>query len=437
MYSAVKPLSKYLQFKSIRIYDAVFTVHSKCTVVILLTCSLLLSARQYFGDPIQCISEEKNIEYIQSYCWTMGTYILKLDDNGEQLQPPVHPDQELASDSSDSVSAASSSDAASSASASAASSSASSAQSSARSRTRYRSRSSLRRLGEYNEAYARAMSIAEGVGPEVRGQSEREYLRYYQWVIILLLFQSFIFYFPSCLWKVWEGQRLKQLCSEVGEALLSEETYNTRLRLLVKYFTTDYEDMHFCYMAKYVFCEVLNFLISVVNIIVLEVFLNGFWSKYLHALATIPFYDWDRWNRVSSSVFPKIAKCEVLKFGASGTANIMDNLCILPLNILNEKIFVFLWAWFLLMALMSGLNLLCRLAMICSRNLREQMIRSQLRFMTKRHVQRALRDLTIGDWFLLMKVSVNVNPMLFRDLMQELCELRTSSTSVSIVESAV
>ncbi|XP_037724755.1 innexin inx5 [Drosophila subpulchrella] len=415
MYSAVKPLSKYLQFKSIRIYDAVFTIHSKCTVVILLTCSLLLSARQYFGDPIHCISEEKNIEYIQSYCWTMGTYILKLDASVGGQQLPVHPDHE-GSGTSSATSPASST----------------TSHSMWKSRSRYRSRSSLRRMGEYNEAYARAMSIAEGVGPEVRGHSEREYLRYYQWVIILLLFQAFVFYFPSCLWKVWEGQRLKQLCSQVGEALLSEETYNTRLRLLVKYFTTDYEDMHFCYMAKYVSCEILNFLISVVNIIVLEVFLNGFWSKYLHALATIPFYDWDRWNRVSSSVFPKIAKCEVLKFGASGTTSIMDNLCILPLNILNEKIFVFLWAWFLLMALMSGLNLLSRLAMICSRYLREQMIRSQLRFMTKRHVKRALRDLTIGDWFLMMKVSVNVNPMLFQDLMQELCELRTSSSASSL-----
>ncbi|KMZ10570.1 innexin inx5 isoform X1 [Drosophila simulans] len=419
MFSAVKPLSKYLQFKSIRIYDSVFTIHSRCTVVILLTCSLLLSARQYFGDPIQCISEEKNIEYIQSYCWTMGTYILKQDTFGDQEQALVSPSQQVSPNSAFFSSATTNAP-----------------QSSSRVRSRPHFTSSLRRIGEYNEAYARSLSIAEGVGPEVRGQTERQYLRYYQWVIILLLFQSFIFYFPSCLWKVWEGRRLKQLCSEVGEALLSEETYNTRLRMLVKYFTTDYEDMHFCYMAKYVFCEVLNFLISVVNIIVLEVFLNGFWSKYLRALATIPFYDWDRWNRVSSSVFPKIAKCEVLKFGGSGTANVMDNLCILPLNILNEKIFVFLWAWFLLMALMSGLNLLCRLAMICSRYLREQMIRSQLRFMTKRHVKRALRDLTIGDWFLMMKVSVNVNPMLFRDLMQELCELRTSESG-STLESPV
>lgn len=167
------------------------------------------------------------------------------------------------------------------------------------------------------------------------------------------------------------------------------------------------------------------------NILALEVFLNGFWSKYMHALATIPLNDWDSWNHISSRVFPKIAKCEVLKYGASGTASIMDNLCILPLNILNEKIFVCLWCWFLLMALMSGLNLLCRLAMMLSRTLRELMIRSQLRFMTKQNVQRVFRNLTIGDWFLLMKVSVNVNPMLFRDLMEELCELRSSLSSTS------
>lgn len=223
MYSAVKPLSKYLQYKSIRIYDAVFTIHSKCTVVILLTCSLLLSARQYFGDPIQCISEERNINYVQSYCWTMGTYIVKLDNfSARPALPTTH-----------------------------------------RGVRNGQRILSMRRLADYHEEYARALSIAEGVGPEIHGQTQRVYLRYYQWVIILLLFQAFVFYFPSCLWKVWEGQRLKQLCSEVGEALLSEQTYNTRLRLLVKYFTTDYEDMHYCYMAKYVFCELLNFVISV------------------------------------------------------------------------------------------------------------------------------------------------------------------------------
>lgn len=86
MYTAVKPLSKYLQFKSVRIYDLIFTLHSKCTVVILLSCSFLLSAKQYFGEPIVCISDLDNQEYVNSHCWTMGTFIVDYLDMGFKMK---------------------------------------------------------------------------------------------------------------------------------------------------------------------------------------------------------------------------------------------------------------------------------------------------------------------------------------------------------------
>ena len=34
------------------------------------------------------------------------------------------------------------------------------------------------------------------------------------------------------------------------------------------------------------------------------------------------------------------------KYGPSGTIENKDGLCVLPLNIINEKIYVFLWFWF-------------------------------------------------------------------------------------------
>ena len=36
-------------------------------------------------------------------------------------------------------------------------------------------------------------------------------------------------------------------------------------------------------------------------------------------------------------VFPKVAKCNFNKYGPSGTVEIFDGLCILSLNIINEK----------------------------------------------------------------------------------------------------
>ena len=43
-----------------------------------------------------------------------------------------------------------------------------------------------------------------------------------------------------------------------------------------------------------------------------------------------------------NSVFPKVAKCTFNKFGPSGTIEKFDGLCILSLNIINEKVDIFL-----------------------------------------------------------------------------------------------
>lgn len=44
-------------------------------------------------------------------------------------------------------------------------------------------------------------------------------------------------------------------------------------------------------------------------------------------------------------VFPKVAKCTFHMSGASGSLETHDGLCVLPLNIFNEKIYIFLWFW--------------------------------------------------------------------------------------------
>lgn len=44
-------------------------------------------------------------------------------------------------------------------------------------------------------------------------------------------------------------------------------------------------------------------------------------------------------------VFPKVTGCTYHQFGADGDAEEHTTLCVMPLNILNEKIFIFLWFW--------------------------------------------------------------------------------------------
>jgi len=151
-----------------------------------------------------------------------------------------------------------------------------------------------------------------------------------------------------------------------------------------------------------------------------DIFLNGFWSKYIHALWAIPSNDWDLWNLYSSTIFPKITKCEFIHYGSSGSIVRKDLLCLLPLNILNEKIFAFLYVWYVLIATLAAVNILYRIATMLSKNLRVYVLRSKTRSMPVKKVRVALERCSIADWFMLIKVGSNANPVLFEELLKEL-----------------
>ena len=55
------------------------------------------------------------------------------------------------------------------------------------------------------------------------------------------------------------------------------------------------------------------------------------------------------------------------KYGPSGTIENKDGLCVLPLNIINEKIYVFLWFWFVLLISWTVVFFVFRLITIFSR----------------------------------------------------------------------
>lgn len=76
-YNILHPIGQLLRIKEIDIYNSVFKLHCKITVVILIGFSLLVCATQYFGTPIDCITDSKHESTIEKYCWIKGTYISK------------------------------------------------------------------------------------------------------------------------------------------------------------------------------------------------------------------------------------------------------------------------------------------------------------------------------------------------------------------------
>ena len=70
------------------------------------------------------------------------------------------------------------------------------------------------------------------------------------------------------------------------------------------------------------------------------------------------------------SVFPKMAKCTFYKYGYSGTPQGIDGLCVLSVNGINEKIYIFLWFWYHFLAAVAAWMVLFRLAVYSCPSLR-------------------------------------------------------------------
>ena len=49
--------------------------------------------------------------------------------------------------------------------------------------------------------------------------------------------------------------------------------------------------------------------------------------------------------------FPRVAACDYHRFGPGGDSAGINALCILALNIINDKVFVIIWWWLLFLAL--------------------------------------------------------------------------------------
>ncbi|XP_041978467.1 innexin inx2-like [Aricia agestis] len=352
------PFRSFLKFGNVCIDNGVFRLHYKLTVIALLVFTLLVTSKQFFGEPIHCMGDdEKETEAINSYCWIYGTYTLRSQLNGIEGK---------------------------------------------------------------HMAYA-------GVGPNIGKNDEQIKHTYYQWVCFMLLGQSVMFYTPRYLWKVWEGGRLKALASNLATPLIPKDWSESKRSELVSYLSHTNIHTHNVYALKYAFCEFLNLLNVLAQIFLLDVFLDGSFRSYGAAVAAfthVPRVPADFLNYSSvnpmDQYFPKLTKCWFRNYGPSGTMQLKDRLCVLPLNIVNEKIFVVLWFWLIFLGLLSTAAVLFRFLVLASTSFRTFLIMGQVRFVKRRQVSKIVKNVGFGDWFVLYLLGKNINPVVFKDLIIEL-----------------
>lgn len=351
MFDVFGSLKGLLRIDSVCIDNNVFRLHYKATVIILVAFSLLVTSRQYIGDPIDCIVDEIPLSVMDTYCWIYSTFTIPNRLSGTVGKDVAQP----------------------------------------------------------------------GVAMHVEGEDEVKYHKYYQWVCFVLFFQAMLFYVPRYLWKTWEGGRIKMLVLDLNLPIVQEDCKKDRMKLLVDYFTSNLHTQNF-YAWRFFLCEVLNFINVVAQIYFMDFFLDGEFTTYGSDVVKFTEMEPEEREDPMARVFPKVTKCTFHKYGPSGSVQKFDGLCVLPLNIVNEKIYVFLWFWFIILTFLSGLSLVYRAAVVCGPQLRLYLLRARSRLSPQNHIETIAKNCYLGDWFVLYQLGKNIDPLIFKELIADLAK---------------
>jgi hypothetical protein len=111
---------------------------------------------------------------------------------------------------------------------------------------------------------------------------------------------------------------------------------------IVKYFRM-HRGTHAMYALRFFGLEIFNFINCICQIYFIDFFLGGEFSTYGMDVLNYTGLEHEDRPDPMASVFPKVTKCTFHKYGPSGTVEKKDGLCVLPVNIINEKTFIFIW----------------------------------------------------------------------------------------------
>ncbi|XP_037092295.1 innexin inx2-like [Pollicipes pollicipes] len=255
-----------------------------------------------------------------------------------------------------------------------------------------------------------------GIGPHTA--DDRNYQTYYQWVPFTLALHGVLFYVPHWLWKMAEGGRIATMTQDMRLPVLDHGVLKARVRTLAVYLRQTLGS-HQSYFVRFVVCDALNVANVVSAIFLIDRFLNG---KFLDFGIISVRYLRHAGEEVSpfTSTFPKLTKCEMRPYGTSGSRQTIDALCVLALNVLNEKVYLVLWFWLIILSVLTVVAFVGRVLLMLIRGVRVPMLESKARSKFSPDIRKSVNALEIGDFFLLSLMARNMDASGFRLLLKEL-----------------
>lgn len=210
-------------------------------------------------------------------------------------------------------------------------------------------------------------------------------ITYYQWVPLILLFQALLFKTPNLLWRMLHGGsglNLDKLTDLADKTQYGSPEDRKRTIEHIAYFIDRWLDSNrvyhmnamvkarkklsrvlCCFCGKregtflvglYMFIKVLYVVNVISQFFLLNAFLATNYGMYGFEVMK-HLTEHGAWKE--SPRFPRVTLCD---FNIRQMVNVQRFTvqCVLPINLFNEKVFIFLWFWFVLVSMLSCINML-------------------------------------------------------------------------------
>lgn len=212
---------------------------------------------------------------------------------------------------------------------------------------------------------------------------------YYQWVPFILIIQALMIYLPNLAWKTFQKsqnidfrhviEKAKSTRFEMGnEHVKSIKDIVEYLKQRLRHQGTSHGYSYVGFGMKsalaHIFVKVFTFLVILLEISFINTNFgpvpDNFWGfNMFHQGLTN-----SRWNE--TGVFPRVTFCDFKQPVFGGRPPQRTVQCVLMVNMLNEKIFIFVWLWLAICLIISIIDIIYTIITLFTPYLRRRTVRN-------------------------------------------------------------
>lgn len=360
------------------IVDWVDRLNHLYTVAILVVFAIFVGSSQYVGEAIHCYVDQTlnaaSVGYVKSYCWVSNTYFTPID----------------------------------------------------------------------------------GTFPEKIEERQSLEIKYYQWIPLILVFMAFLFKVPCMLWRLlncYSGLNLEKIISlaqatESVDGAKRDDTISQIAKYIDKWLESHrHFDWNCLVRLRQRISKIVCFLCSrrggtyltglylfvklmyVINVICQFSLLNAFLGNYYSAYGIEVVYNlYSNQPMKPHPRFPRVVFCDYKILRLANQVHPHTVQCFLPINLFNEKVFIFLWFWLVFVFVTTFGNFLFWIwRILFSQNRRKYVWKYLKQYgevttsLHKKVCQKFADDYLRDDGiFVLRLIAKNSNHLLLGDLIQQL-----------------